>query len=132
MPMHGSIPGAVAVLFALTLSAAVAEAQVPTSDAQDFVGAWDVAIQGDQPVTIVLAIRDQEGNLAATANTMGMESRVTSIQRRESALVLTYTVDYQGQAVGVSITLTPGEQGMRASLSAADGMYTATGTATRR
>jgi hypothetical protein len=124
--------GVLALLFAALLPTSAAHAQVATSDARSFVGAWDVQFEGDQPLTIVLTIRDQEGRLAATANTMGADDTVRAILQRETALVLNYTIDYQGMPVPISITLTPGDEGVQASLSAADGRYTASGMATKR
>ena len=119
-------------LLALALSAHGAGAQVATSDARAFLGEWEIAFQGERPFTLVLAIRDENGRLAATANMMESAAPVTTIQRRETALVLSYTFNYQGQPVPISVTLTPGQQGVQASLTAANGQYTAAGSAKKR
>ena len=126
------VPVALAVALALSLSTSAAEAQVATTDARNFVGTWDVSFQGDQPVTVVLLISDIDGQLAATADMMETSNTVTTIRKQETALVLAYNIDYQGMPVDVSITLTPGDEGVAARLSAAQGQYTVAGTATRR
>jgi hypothetical protein len=116
----------------LPLSASAAHAQVPTAEARSFVGTWDVAFQGDQPVTVVLLISDIDGQLAATADMMETSNTVRTIRKQDAALVLAYNIQYQGTPVDVSITLTPGDEGVAARLSAAQGQYTVTGTATKR
>lgn len=121
-----------ATALSLSLSASAAHAQVATSAARDFVGTWDVAFQGDQPVTVVLLISDIDGQLAATADMMEMSNTVRSIRKQDTALVLAYDIDYQGMPVDVTITLTPGDEGVAARLSAAQGQYTVMGTAVKR
>lgn len=126
------ISGALALVLALALQASAAHAQVATADARNFVGTWDVAFEGEQPMTVVLLINDVDGQLAATATLMEATNTVTSLRKVETALVLGYSLDYQGQAVAISITMTPGTDGVTASLDAAQGMYTASGRATKR
>jgi hypothetical protein len=119
--------------FSAAESSAQAVSTIPTADAQAFVGTWNLPITGDQPVDLELAISDNAGNVAATVSMMGSGSQVTNISKAGDDLVLAYTLDLGGQQAPLSIKLTPNEAGtLAAVVDVADGMFTASGTATKK
>jgi len=53
------------------------------------------------------------------------------VTRREEALVLQFDTDAEGQPIDVLINLQPVDDGLRAAVTAAGGMFAFTTTATR-
>jgi hypothetical protein len=118
-------------------AAQAADATVPTADARDFLGNWRLAIQSDMgPFELGLNVKDNSGRLAAdiTAALAGAPSTspVDRITKSESSLVVHYATDFQGTPLPIVITLTPDQGAIKVSLSAAEGMFTAAGTATKQ
>jgi hypothetical protein len=114
--------------------AASAQSQLDTSEAQAFVGEWDLNVQTDMgPLAFDLEIADQGGKVGASMGSpdLGGMQEVTDITRSGDDLVLRYQMDAQGQLVPVAVTLTPNAEGLDVSLDFADGMYTASGTGTK-
>jgi len=103
------------------------------AQAQEFLGSWNVAIQSEMGAfEMQLAIADQGGKVAATVGMAQMgNTSVTDITRAGEALVLTYSMDAQGQQIPVVVNLRPENQILRLNLNFAGGMFSATGTATR-
>ena len=114
-------------------STASAQSQLDTSDAQAFVGSWDLAITSEMgPFNIDLEIADRGGKVAAVMGTPEMGSQeVTDITRQGEDLLLRYAFNQQGQIIPISLTLTPQGEALGAAVNVGDGMFTATGTATR-
>jgi hypothetical protein len=128
--------GAVALLLvaaASVPSAASAQSQLDTSEAQAFVGQWDLAITSEMgPFSIDLEIADRGGKVAAVMGTPEMGSQeVTDITRQGEDLLLRYEFNQQGQVIPISLTLSPQGEALNAAVNVGDGMFTATGTATR-
>lgn len=109
-----------------------AQSTIPTAEAQPFLGQWNLPMQGDQPVSFQLDIRDQEGQVAADVSVQGSSSKVSRISKSGENLLLQYDLDIGGQQAPISIRLTPAGSNLTAVLDVAGGMYTANGTATRR
>ena len=114
-------------------STASAQSQLDTAEAQAFVGSWDLAITSEMgPFNIDLEIADRGGKVAAVMGTPEMGSQeVTDITRQGENLLLRYEFNQQGQIIPISLTLTPQGEALGAAVNVGDGMFTATGTATR-
>jgi hypothetical protein len=111
---------------------AIAQTPLPTSEAQAFLGNWNVALQTDMgPVDLGIHIRDLEGNVVAEASAPQGTETVSDISRVEESLVLRYSMNADGQVLPISITLVPDGEQLRASLDVGGGMFSATGTGTR-
>lgn len=109
-----------------------AAAQVATADAQPFIGAWDLTVQADGPITLGLDIRDEGGQVAASVTAQGSATNVTTITKSDDNLLLRYMADLGGQQAPIAIRLTPNGEELAASLDVADGMFTTSGTARKR
>jgi len=121
------------VATALTPFAASAQSQLDTSEAQAFVGLWDLAIQSEMgPFNIDLEIADRAGKVAAVLGSPDMGSQeVTEITRQGEGLLLRYEFNQQGQIIPILLTLTREGEALDAAINVGDGMFTATGIATR-
>jgi hypothetical protein len=127
-------------LGALLLGAALlpgtlsAQSALDTAQAQAFLGNWTISMQTDMgPFAFGLAIADQAGKVAATMNSpeLGGNQSITDITRSEAYLVLAFTADAQGQQFPVTLSLEPNGDALDVYFDVADGMFSATGTATR-
>jgi hypothetical protein len=123
--------------FTLTVGAfatSSAQAQtIPVAQAQGFMGAWTLAIDAQgQTFEMGLNITDESGNVAAEVSSEMGSQKVSKVAREAEKLVLSYSMDAQGQAIPVVITLTPADAGLNASLDFAAGMFTASGKGTKK
>ncbi|MDR0788275.1 MAG: hypothetical protein LBG44_10495 [Gemmatimonadota bacterium] len=111
-----------------------AQAQVSAADGAAFVGQWAVALDAQgQTFVLNLDITNQGGNLAAQVSSdMTPTAQAESIKKSGDKLVLSYTLDAQGQSVPLALTLSPTSAGLDATMNVADGMFTADGKGTRR
>jgi hypothetical protein len=126
--------GTALVAVALVLAfAGTLNAQVPTAEAQAFIGDWDVAIEGDAPSTIRLTIRDNGGQVAAAVVGIDGNSRqVTGITKKGNDLVLSYTTSLQGTDAPVTITLASAGGGLTGNLDLGGGLFSAPLKGTKR
>jgi hypothetical protein len=135
--MRRSMRAAVVVaLFALTGSAvrAQAPAQLPTSEAAKFMGAWVITLESPQgPFSMTLTVSDNAGNAAAelTSDIMPAQ-KVTDISKSGDDLVLKYQGDFQGQAFAAKITLTPADDKLGVNFDVMDGQFMMTGVGTKK
>jgi hypothetical protein len=111
-----------------------AQAQtIPVAQAQGFMGAWTLAIDAQgQTFEMGLNITDEGGNVAAEVSSEMGSQKVSKVAREAEKLVLSYSMDAQGQAIPVVITLIPADAGLNASLDFAAGMFTASGKGTKK
>jgi invasion protein IalB len=130
---------ALVVLFVIAafagVSAASAQAaSLPVAQAQTFLGDWAVALDAQgQSFTLTVDIKDVEGNVAADVGSdMSPTTRAQSVSRTGENLVVSFSMDAQGQQIPVVITLTPDGDALNASVDFAGGMFVATGKGTRR
>jgi len=123
----------IAILATVGLPASVsAQSELDTSEAQQFLGDWTIALQTDMgPMDFGLSVSDAEGRVAAQVQSPMGNVDVSSISRSGDNLVLNYSMNAQGQDIPVSMTLRPDGDNMRASMDFAGGMFVATGTATK-
>ncbi len=113
-------------------AAATAQSMLDTSEAKAFLGNWNVALEADfGAFEMGLNLQDRGGKVAASVGSsqQGM-SNVTDITRSGENLVLSYEMDYQGQRLPVTLTLTLGPDGEGFTASFDFGQFIASGTAT--
>lgn len=108
---------------------------IPAAQAQEFLGQWNLGITGAQGESINLSIdiEDRDGQVAAAVAADGLAGAepVTRIAREGNRLRLDFMPVIQGQPIPVRIDLTPQGEELNADITAADGMFMASGTATR-
>lgn len=131
-PLVRALP-VVALLAVLAApSGASAQSQLPTAEAQQFLGEWNLALQTDMgPFEFGLTVRDADGRVAAQVRSDLGNMDVNTIRRSGDNLVFEYAMDAQGQSIPVSMTLRPDGDAMRATMDFAGGLFTASGNATR-
>jgi hypothetical protein len=104
-----------AALLGAVLSPASASAQsmLDTSEAEAFLGNWNIALEAEfGGFDVGLKIEDQGGKVAASVTSgQGGTQGVTDITRKGEDILLSYEMDYQGQQLSVSVTLTLGPDG---------------------
>ncbi len=110
-----------------------ADAQVPVAEAQAFLGAWAVSIDAQgQTLAMTVNITEESGNVAAEVTSDLGSQKVSQISKNAASLVLTYSLDAQGQLIPIVMTLAPTDAGLDATLDIAGGMMTAAGKGTKR
>jgi hypothetical protein len=128
----------VAVVAVMTLGTLMlpnaAAAQVKPDDAKAFLGGWSVGLETPQGNMVMnLTIKDAEGKVAGQiSNEMMGDSAISDVSKAGEALVLKYTLDFQGQAIPAKITMTPEGDKMGVTFDFADGQFTMPGTATKQ
>jgi hypothetical protein len=126
------LPILTAVAILAAPSSASAQSQLDTSEAQTFLGNWTLAFESEMgPFQVGLNIRDAEGKVAAQVVSEMGNVEITTITRSEDSLVLSYTMEAQGQSLPVSMSLKPDGEQLQASMNFAEGAFMVNGTATK-
>ncbi len=132
--MHRLAVIAVLLLGVLAPGMVAAQSQLDTTEAQTFIGEWDLALQTEMgPFNLALDIEDRDGKVIATLGSpdQGGSQEISDISRSGENLVMRYEMEAQGQEVAVSVTLTREGERLNAELDFAEGMFIASGVAIR-
>jgi hypothetical protein len=118
------------MLGALGLHAsAVQPPALSVAEAAPFMGDWVVVAKGDYGenafAVSVKTVADKV-TLTISSDTMP-EQIVTALARRDTSLVASYQITYEGNPVPVVLTLTPAAEGLDAAFDYAGGAYVAYG-----
>ncbi len=120
---------------ALSPLAVSAQSDLDTSEAQAFIGNWDIAISSEfGDFTMVLEIEDQSGKVAAAIGVPemgGPMQDITEIARTGEGLTMVWEMDAQGQYVDAMMIVSLEGESMQSLLTIADGQFTAAGVGTR-
>ena len=109
--------------------------QATAAEAARFLGDWILAMQGPNgPATFNLSVTvEKEKAVGEISSEMMPKQAITDVTVDKESLVLSYSFDYQGNAVDAAVTLTPGTDGkVAAQISFAGGAYVMTGSATKK
>jgi hypothetical protein len=126
------------VVFGLLSTAGAGFSQAPAAatpeSAAAFIGDWTLSAQGDQgPAQFGLSVKVEEGKLVASiAMGQGGTQPITDISLSGKTLVLRYNIDYNGNAIDVSVSITPGGDKAALQIAFAGGAYTMSGTAEKK
>ena len=116
-------------------SAAQPAAQLTPADAAPFIGDWTLDLQGPNgPGAFNLTVKVEKGKVVAeiTGETTAMQP-ITDVAKDDKSLVLSYSFNYEGNAVDAVVRLTPAAEGkMNAQISFASGAYIMSGNATKK
>jgi hypothetical protein len=123
---------AAAVLVAIGTARAGAQT-LASADASAFLGAWTLGLDTPQgSMTMNLQLKDDQGKVKGTISSdMMPEQEITDISKDGDSLVLSYSLDYQGQAIPVMIKLVPDGDKWHASFDFAGGQFVMDGTAAK-
>jgi hypothetical protein len=123
---------AAAAMLAVPAGARAQASQLDVAEAQAFLGSWTLAFQSEMgPFEMGLNIRDVQGKVAAQVTSELGNLDITTISRAEDSLVLSYTMEAQGQSFPVSMTLKPNGEQLQASMDFAGGTFMVSGTGTK-
>ena len=116
-------------------SAAQPAATVTPADAAPFIGDWILNLQGPNgPGTFGLTVKVEKEKVVAeiTGETTAMQP-ITDVTKDDTSLVLSYSFNYEGNAVDAVVRLTPAAEGkMNAQISFASGAYIMSCNATKK
>lgn len=142
---HQSVPLAGLVMFAIAISSmsgvsakaqsAAAPAAATAAQAAPFIGDWVVATEGPQgPATFALTVKVTDGKVGAEISSERMPGKqaISDITKTGEALTLKYSLDFQGNAVPVVVTLTPAAETLKVTFDFAGGQFTMAGTGTKK
>jgi hypothetical protein len=124
-----------AVLASPITYAAQAPAALAAADAAPFLGAWELGLDTPQgAMTMSLNIKNDAGKISGviTADMMPDPQTITDIKKSGANLVLSYSLDFQGQAIPAQITIIPDGAKWKASFDFAGGQFVADGTAAKK
>jgi hypothetical protein len=115
-------------------SAPAAETPATVADVASLAGEWALSTQSPMgPSTSNLTLTTADGKVAAEISSeMIPKTTITQIFKSGANLVLKYSVDYQGQAIPVILTLTPKDDGVTANFDFAGGQFLMDGTGTKK
>lgn len=110
--------------------AATAPAAVTPADAAPFMGDWTLTMESPMgPSAMAMAIKNDGGKVVASLSSEMMPlTNISNITKTGSSLLLSYSFDYEGNAVPVVVTLTPKAEKLDAHLSFAAGAFEMSGT----
>ena len=116
-------------------SAAQSAAQATAADAAPFIGEWTLDLQGPNgPAAFDLTVKVEKEKVVGeiTGGTLATQP-ITDVTKADQSLVLSYSFNYEGNAVDAVVRLTPAPEGKtNASIDFAGGAYVMTGTATKK
>ena len=89
-------------------------AQVPATEAQEFLGAWDAEMQTAQGTfDFELFLRDQDGVLAGEVTSpQGDTNAIEQFVLTGTELIIAYSVNFGGQRSDIRMTLAPNATGL--------------------
>jgi hypothetical protein len=129
-----AIPAAAFAQQAATPTAPAAETPATVADVAPLAGEWALNMQSPMGPSISnLTLTAADGKVAAEISSeMIPKTAITQIFKSGQHLVLKYSVDFQGQAIPVILTLTPKDDGVTANFDFAGGQFLMDGTGTKK
>lgn len=129
-----AIPMATFAQQAAATAAPAAEAPATPADIASLAGEWALSMQSPMgPSTSNLKLTAAEGKVSAEISSeMIPKTTITQIFKSGSNLVLKYSVDFQGQAIPVILTLTPKGDDVAANFDFGGGQFLMDGTGTKK
>ena len=115
-------------------TAPASAAGATAEQAKAFLGDWTLSAESPQgPLSMALSIKDTAGKVAGQISSDMMPmTAITDITKAGENLVLRYSLDFNGTAVPVAITLTGGGDNVKVAFDFADGQFTMNGTGTKK
>jgi hypothetical protein len=117
------------------LNARTQAQQATPAQAKPFVGQWSLALQGPNgPAAFDLTVKVENEKVAAEIASEQMPKQaISDVTLDKESLVLSYSFDYQGNAVDAVVSLVPAQDSkVAAQISFAGGAYVMSGSATKK
>ncbi len=117
------------------VSAAQSATQVAVADATPFIGEWTLTLQGpDGPGAFDLTVKvEKEKVVGEITGATKATQPIPDVTKADTSLVLSYSFNYEGNAVDAVVRLTPASDGkMTAQIDFAGGAYVMSGTASKK
>ena len=127
--------GIAALLAALVVLPVTISAQAVTAaDAKPFLGAWVLMLDTPQgAMAMNVAVKNTDGKVTGEMGSDMLPTQtITDVTKSGTSLLMKYTLDMQGQAIPVALTLTPAEGKMNFALDFAQGQFMLSGEATKQ
>ena len=126
---------AIVLLAAAVPSGASSQSALNTSEAQEFLGSWTLAMTSQMgDFNMGLELTDMAGKVGAVLDfpDAGMNQSITDVTKSGTSLVLVFVGDAQGQTFDAVITLEPtGPDALDVYFDIAAGAFAMTGTGTK-
>lgn len=115
---------------AAAATGAATPAAVTPADAAPFMGDWTLTLESPMgPSAMAMSVKTDAGKVVASLSSDMMPlTNITDVTKTGPSLVLSYSFDYEGNAVPVVVTLTPKADKLDAHLSFAAGAFEMSGT----
>ena len=115
-------------------AAPAAPGAITAEQAKPFLGDWTIAAESPQgPLAMALNLKAADGKISGQISSdMMPQQAITDISKSGESLVLRYSLDFNGNAVPVVITLTGGGEKLSVAFDFADGAFAMNGTATKK
>jgi hypothetical protein len=117
------------------VGAAQAPAQVTAADAAPFIGEWTLDLQGPNgPGAFDLTVKVENEKVVGEIGGGTMPTQaIPDVTKSGQSLLLSYSFNYEGNAVDAVVKLTPVPEGKtKAQIDFAGGAYVMEGTATKK
>jgi hypothetical protein len=117
------------------LAAQQSGGQVTAADAAPFIGDWTLTLEGQNgPAAFDLAVKVEKDKVVGEITHPGAPARpITDVSKADRSLVMSYSFDYEGNAVDAVVRMTPADEGKtNAEISFAGGAYVMSGTAAKK
>lgn len=114
----------------VVVATTVAPGAVTPADAAPFMGDWTLSVESPMgPSAMALSVKTDAGKVVASLSSdMQPLTNITDVTKTGPSLLLSYSFDYEGNAVPVVVTLTPKADKLDAHLSFAAGAFEMSGT----
>jgi hypothetical protein len=115
--------------------AAQPAAQVTAADAAPFIGGWTLTLEGPNgPGAFDLTVKVEKEKVVGEITGATMPTHpIPDVTKADQSLLLSYSFNYEGNAVDAVVRLTPAPEGkMNAQIDFAGGAYVMSGTAARK
>ncbi len=116
-------------------SAGQAPAQVTAADAAPFIGDWTLTLEGPNgPAAFDLTVKVEKEKVVGEITGATMPTQpIPDVTKADQSLLLSYSFNYEGNAVDAVVRLTPAAEGkMTAQIDFAGGAYVMSGTAAKK
>ena len=115
-------------------TASAAETPATPADVASLVGDWTIAMETPMgPASTLLTLRVEAGKVVADVSSdMIPKTTVNTVLKSGANIVVKYSIDFQGQAAPIVLTLTPKGESLAANFDFAGGMFQKDGVGTRK
>jgi len=122
------------VALTVTLLPVTASADVPSADAADYMGTWELSLDGPMgPIEFTVTFSDNAGQVAAEVEGAEFSAGpIESITKGDDGITLAFELDAAGMVIPATLTVLPDGANATANLDIMDGMFEAPGAGAKK